>query len=102
MNDTTKEFLALYSGNCVGCKHLYELGTVLHEECHYSNGNTQCPASEVKLVVVGEAVDMARRVLRARDKRQPVREAKIMQSVGTKSDAFKSKFYDALENGGKL
>lgn len=97
-----KEYLALYSENCMTCSHLSEAGTVEHTECYYKNGNKQCPASEVRLVVVGEALTCARRVLRARDQRKPKLEAKVMKYVGTKSPAFQSKFYDHLENGGRL
>ncbi len=97
-----KEMFALYSLDCMTCKHLSETGTVAYVKCHYSKGNEQCPASEVRFVVVGEALDYARRVLRARDKRFPNREAKLMKHVANQSEAFRAKFYDALENGGQL
>ncbi len=97
-----KEMFALYSADCMTCNHLSETGKVAYVKCHYSKGNEQCPAAEVRFVVVGEALDYARRVLVARDKRFPKREARLMAYVGTQSEAFRSKFYDALENGGQL
>ncbi len=101
--EAPKEFFALYSDNCMKCKHLSpETGKVAFVDCHHSKGNTQCPAAEVKFVVVGEALEYARRVLKARDRRHPIREAKLMQHVGAQSPAFRAKFYDALENGGNL
>jgi hypothetical protein len=95
------EYLALYSSNCLSCKHLCETGVRDFQDCHFSSGNKQCPASEVRLVVVGEALQYARRVLRARDKRQPKREARLMQYVGKQSAAFQSRFYEYLDNGGR-
>ncbi len=94
-----KEYFALYSANCMTCSHLSETGDVAHIECHYSKGNTQCPASEVRFVVVGEAQEYARKILAARDKRHANTEARLMKYVGQQSAAFKSKFYDALDNG---
>ena len=85
------------------CKHLSpETGTVSEVECHFSKGNTQCPAEEVKFVIVGEALNYAKRVLAARDKRHPKTEAKLMQHVGSQTAAFKLKFYQYLENNGAM
>lgn len=97
------EYLSLYSANCLTCKHLCpDTGVREFEECHHSNGNKQCPALEVRVVVVGEALDYARKVLRARDKRQPKREAKLMKHVGLQSPTFKDRFYKYLEDGGRI
>lgn len=97
-----KEFFALYSPNCMTCSHLSETGTIAHVKCHHTKGNKQCPAAEVRFVVVGEALKYARRVLAARDKRDAAREARVMRYVSTQSEAFRSKFYDYLENGGQV
>ncbi len=97
-----KEYLALYSADCSNCKHLTETGKREFEKCHFSNGNKLCPAQEVRIVVVGEALEYARKVLRARDKRQPKKEAVLMKYVGAQSEAFQSRFYEYLDNGGKI
>lgn len=95
------EYLALYSTNCMTCKHLTETGVREFQDCHFSKGNKQCPAAEVRIVVVGEALEYARRILRARDKRLPKREAKLMKYVAAQSAAFQSRFYEYLDNGGR-
>ena len=95
------EYLALYSENCMTCKHLTETGVREFNNCHHSKGNAQCPASEVRLVVVGEALDYARRVLRARDRRHPNKEARLMKYVAAQSAAFQSRFYEYLDNKGR-
>jgi len=85
------------------CQHLSpETGTRDFQDCHYKKGNKQCPAAEVQFAVVGEALVYARRVLRARDKRHPKREARLMKYVGTQSAAFQSRFYEYLDNGGRM
>lgn len=96
------DYLALYSDNCMTCKHLTETGVREFQDCHFTVGNKQCPAAEVRIVVVGEALEYARRVLRARDKRQPNKEAKLMKHVAAQSAAFQSRFYEYLDNGGKI
>ena len=95
------EYFALYSEKCLTCKHLVEIGKVDNRDCHYSKGNTECPASEVRLVIVGEALSYAQQVIEARDKRHAKKEARLMKYVGAQSQAFKSQFYDFLDRGGK-
>ncbi len=95
------EHLALYSADCMTCSHLSETGTEAYEKCHFSKGNKLCPAAEVRLVVVGEALTYARRVLRARDKRLPKKEARLMKYVAAQPAAFQSRFYEYLDNGGR-
>lgn len=90
---------ALYSADCMSCKHLSpETGTTAFSECHYKKGNDLCPAEEVTFNITGEAQQYAQRVKRARDKRQALRETKLMRYVSKQSDAFRSKFYEYLEN----
>lgn len=90
---------ALFSTNCMDCKHLSpETGSKAFAECHYKKGNDQCPAAEVVFSVVGEAQQLAQQVQRARDKRHAKRETKLMRYVSQQSDAFRSKFYEHLEN----
>jgi hypothetical protein len=95
------EHLALYSADCMTCSHLCETGITAHEKCHYNKGNRLCPAAEVRIVIVGEALTYARRVLRARDRRLPEKEARLMKYVAAQSPAFQSRFYEYLDNGGR-
>ena len=100
---SVKEYFALYSADCMQCKHLSpQTGTQVYERCHVSKGNKQCPAAEVQFAVVGEALNYAKQVLKARDKRFARTEARLMRYVGQQSSAFKNQFYKLLENGGIL
>ena len=43
--DPERDIFGLYSEKCLKCKHLTDLGkTVDNKQCHYSAGNTDCPA----------------------------------------------------------
>lgn len=91
-----KDFLALYSNNCISCKSLVEGAAKTFKKCHYKQGNTECPAAEVKIIVVGKALAYARKVTAARNRRDTGEEAKLLSYVATQSAGFKSRFYDAL------
>lgn len=94
----TREVLGLYSNDCLKCSHLVEGGKKAFAKCHHSKGNTYCPAQEVKIVIVGQAKKLATRVIKARDKRDLTAEARLLNSVASKSKEFQSKFYDILES----
>jgi len=95
----TKDYLALYSTKCLQCSHLVENGKKAYAKCHFTKGNKHCPASEVRLVVVGKAVAYATKVLKARDAHDLKTEARLLQYVSTQSEAFKTRFYSALDSG---
>lgn len=96
-----KDYLSLYSVNCDNCSHLRpdKEGAKAFIKCHYEKGNKYCPASEVRIVVVGQAYRMAEQVRKARERRDAAAEATIMAQVAKCHEAVQSKFYDALENG---
>lgn len=93
------DHLALYSSQCKRCGYLDPDEPRKFKKCHFSSGNDQCPASEVRIVIVGQATSYAQQVLRAREQRKPQTEAKLMAFVSKQNAAFQSKFYSALENG---
>jgi hypothetical protein len=90
------EYLALYSRNCKFCKAL-DPTEPKQFNCHFSQGNTQCPASEVRFAVVGKALRWASLVNKARIERDASKEAKVLVAVGEQSKAFQTKFYDELK-----
>lgn len=86
------DYLALYSTKCKRCKHLDPEEEVAFEKCHHSAGNAECPASEIRITVVGEAKRFALAVKRARSSGNIDREVKILQEVNKRSAAFQHKF----------
>lgn len=94
--DSNKEQLALYSTNCLKCSHLVETGTFAYVKCHHSNGNNECPASELSIVFVGKAVIYAKRVLKARLNKELAAEAQLLITVSKESPAFQEKFQQSL------
>lgn len=92
------EHFAIYSENCLSCKSLVDSpSTVEFKKCHYSQGNSECPASEVTIIIVGKALSVAQRVHEARLARDAKTEAKLMNYVTKQSDGFRSAFYSRLE-----
>jgi hypothetical protein len=67
-------------------------------DCHTSNGNPECPASEVQFVVVGKIKLLARKLLRARQEHNTEKEVEVLTFVGKQGVAFKTRFYDVLES----
>ncbi len=43
------KFIPVSNKDCVGCGHLVTYAKVFHESCHFSNGNTQCPAAKIQI-----------------------------------------------------
>lgn len=92
------EALAIYSSKCLKCSHLVDGGKKAYVTCHYSKGNEECPAQEVRIVPVGQAVRFAKAVKKARSKRDLKKEAELLKVVSTKSKEFQSRFYDFLQS----
>lgn len=91
------EYLALYSSKCKRCGHLDPEEEQKFNKCHFSKGNKECPAQEVRLVVVGEARRLAMAMSKARAARDLNKEAEILSSVAKRDPAFQQKFREALK-----
>ncbi|QRE00116.1 hypothetical protein [Burkholderia phage BCSR5] len=92
----TRDYLALYSAKCKRCGHL-DPDEPKKYKCTKKNGNDQCPASEVQIVVVGKAIRFAQEVQLARLNRDAKKEGEIMKLVAEQNSAFRNKFYSELE-----
>ena len=88
------DYLALYSTKCKRCKHLDPEATQAFTNCHFSKGNTECPAKEVRIAVVGEAKRYAKAAKKARREGNLAREAEVLDAVAKRSDAFQYKFQE--------
>lgn len=94
-----KEYFALYSSNCKRCAYLDPSEKTKFSKCHYKKGNNpNCPAKEVQFVIVGKANRLAAQVRVARDNRDAATEARILTMVSKESEAFRERFYFAIEN----
>ncbi len=88
------DYLALYSTKCKRCSHLDSEAPQTFNKCHYSKGNAECPAKEVRIAVVGEAKRYAAAAKKARREGNLAREAEILEAVAKRSDAFQYKFQE--------
>lgn len=92
------DYLALYSTRCFKCSHLVEGAPKRYKSCHFRSGNTQCPASEVKIVITGKSQHFLAQLQKARAERDAKAEAEVWTEVGKESKAFQARMYD-LVNG---
>jgi superfamily I DNA/RNA helicase len=86
------EYLALYSQKCKSCGHLDPEEERKYNKCHFSKGNNECPAAEVRIAVVGEAKRLADALKRARARHDMEKEIEILSRVAKRSAAFQQKF----------
>lgn len=93
-----KDYLEVYSPLCKKCGHLDPDEPKKYAKCHFSKGNEDCPAGEVQIIVVGRARKYAKQVMAARNSRNPVAEANVLQLVNKQSPAFIERFYYYLES----
>ena len=89
------ELLALYSKKCKSCKHLDPEEPKAHDDCHFSKGNKQCPASEIQFAIVGQAQRYAAALKKAKAKGDIEKEIQILTAVQKRSEAFQFKFREA-------
>lgn len=57
--DTPKQDVCIvnvYADGCFDCKHLVEGASVDYVKCHFSRGNTHCPAANIRIHFVGARV----------------------------------------------
>jgi hypothetical protein len=63
--DTPKQdvcIVNLYADGCFDCKHLVEGAEVDYVKCHFSRGNTHCPASNIRIQFVGARVKWDKKI----------------------------------------
>lgn len=94
--DDNLEYFAIYSANCLKCGHLVEADYRKYDKCHYSNGNKQCPASEVRVTITGKVERLVKRLIKARKRKDPQREAEVLTLVSKESPSFQRRFYQEL------
>lgn len=91
-----KDYLEVYSSRCLRCSHLVEGAPRRYDSCHYTAGNTDCPAAEVRIVPTGKVRRAAALIKKARAEKDPAQEAKILESISKESDAFKHLLYELV------
>lgn len=90
--------MQVFVPECLTCGYLVTGATKERPipQCHYSKGNTHCPAAEVKIVVAGKAFLYAEKVAAARQERNIRNEVRYLNLVKKESPQFQSIFFDHL------
>lgn len=90
------EYFALYKPECLNCKSLVgSLGKLVKQNCHYSKGNKECPASEVRIIVTGRLERMARALKQAQLANDVARQLRILNAV-KKLDVPSKRTFDRI------
>lgn len=92
----TKEVFALYSRECLSCGHLVSGLPEKPKPCHFSKGNSDCPASEVVITMTKRLKVMAAELKKARREHDAAAESRILAHIAKESDANKHTFYRLL------
>ncbi len=92
----SKEYLEVYSIRCLSCAYFVEGAKHKYNDCHYTAGNADCPAAEVRIVPTGKVRRAARLIKEARAAKNPVREAEILESLSKESPAFLHLLYELI------
>ena len=90
------DYLALYSRNCKFCKSLDPEATREFPACHFDRGNTECPAQEVQIAVVGKVNRYVKEYMKAQVAGDLVKQSSLLGAVAKKSAAFQHRFNELL------
>jgi len=97
MRNQPKDFLSLYSRDCLSCHMLVDGAPAKARRCSFQNGNKSCPASEVKIIVTGRLRAQAVALVKARADQDLDAEIRILRSIGKESEDARKTFYKLLD-----
>lgn len=92
-----KDFLSLYSRDCLSCHLLVDGAPTKPRRCSFQHGNKSCPASEVKIIVTGRLRAQATALVKARAEQDLDAEVRILQAIGKESEDARKTFYQLLD-----
>lgn len=96
--DLEKEYLEVYSDRCLRCSHLVDSAAKTFNRCHYSRGNTHCPAKEVGIVVFGKIQRYLDLIREARKSKDSMKESELWASLSKESPQFRHRFYERFDD----
>lgn len=91
-----KEYLELYSKKCLRCSYLIQEEGMKEHTCHYTNGNVECPAQEVQIILGGKIRRAVKLIRQARSQLDPKKEAQILEEISKEGPAKVKRLYDQL------
>ena len=98
--DKEEAVLQVYSKNCVSCKELVTFAEVSHKakhKCHFTQGNEDCPAQDIK-ITLHVPIDMyVRGLLNAERNNDSVKLAKRYAQVAKMDEWVQSRVFKELE-----
>ena len=99
VEEPEKNIMFIYSRNCLQCSSLVSYAKKAYEDCHYSNGNELCPASEMN-IMIGTNFEKAAAVIRnAFKQRDAVKIARLMKKLSEYDPVVQDRVMSEIENG---
>jgi hypothetical protein len=88
-----REVLVVYSTKCFTCSHLVDDAPNRNMECHYSNGNRDCPAVALRVITTGKVQQYLKRLELAQQNKDAAEVAKIWEEIGKQSPEFQQRMF---------
>jgi hypothetical protein len=85
LTDTTG-MVEIFCENCLQCKHLVPHAQQSFKQCHYSKGNTKCPAAEIQIVIGVDTDRIVRGIMKSMNEQDTMGLARKYQKLSTKPE----------------
>lgn len=82
--EDVRELVIIDNENCTNCMHFCETGTKNYNKCHFSKGNTNCPAKTTRIIIGIPIGITARAIARATLKGDFNRVAELTTALANK------------------
>ena len=86
----------IYHAKCLKCSHLFAEAERAFNNCHFTNGNDECPAKDAVIVVGIPTQKVVTRVLEAEAEANTLKLAQIYMKLASKSKPVQMQFAQAL------
>lgn len=88
--------LTIFKHECLNCISLYANGTKQYKKCHFTEGNEDCPASQVKIVVGIPVGRLIKRILDAEELGEAESLTEVYAKISTKDPDVQALFFQEL------
>lgn len=95
--DFDEATLLVYKPHCLECSYLVAFATKKFKRCHFSQGNNDCPASGVKILIKIPTERIVKSLLRKEEEQDLAGISEWYAKLATKPDWAQTQILDALK-----
>lgn len=96
MEQNVVDCLVLFSTKCLRCRHLVDGADKKFTKCHFSKGNVDCPAREVRIITDGKTRQYQRRLSEAREAKNAKAVAEIWVQINDEPPEVRQRLFEVL------